>query len=150
MLFQLFQVIGGPNHMIMEYSLLSRCNHKARLDGPMAFVLPSIQGLIVEVRSSLRDMMAFTENSSGHKRMRQARSNSSLHETCTISDLMTSARSGKVDETNQKHFPLVILLSLISFWQLLGQLTCPTVWYLIPLLTTLTFRFRLRIRIKSY
>ena len=33
MLFQPSRVIGRPNHSIMEYSLLSRCNHKARLDG---------------------------------------------------------------------------------------------------------------------
>ena len=39
MLFQLFRAIGGPNHMIMEYSLLSRCNHKVGLDGPMAYCL---------------------------------------------------------------------------------------------------------------
>ena len=39
MLFQLFQVIGGPNHTIMEYSLLSRCNHKVGLSGPMAYYL---------------------------------------------------------------------------------------------------------------
>ena len=29
--------IGGPNHMVMEHSFLSRCNHKAGLDGPMAY-----------------------------------------------------------------------------------------------------------------
>ena len=39
MLFQLFRAIKGPNHTIMEHSLLSRCNHKARLDGPMAYYL---------------------------------------------------------------------------------------------------------------
>ena len=39
MLFQLFWAIGGPNHMMMEHSLLSQCNHKARLDGPMAHYL---------------------------------------------------------------------------------------------------------------
>ena len=32
MLFQP-QVIKRPKHPMMEYSLLSRCNHKARLDG---------------------------------------------------------------------------------------------------------------------
>ena len=37
MLFQLFRAIGGPNHMVMEHSFLSRCNHKAGLDGPMAY-----------------------------------------------------------------------------------------------------------------
>ena len=37
MLFQLLRAIGGPNHTIMEYSLLSRCNHKAGLGGPMAY-----------------------------------------------------------------------------------------------------------------
>ena len=39
MLFQLLRAIGGPNHTMMEYSLLSRCNHKARVDGPMACCL---------------------------------------------------------------------------------------------------------------
>ena len=39
MLFQLFQAIGGPNHTIMEYSLLSRCDHKVGLSGPMAYCL---------------------------------------------------------------------------------------------------------------
>ena len=36
MLFQPSLVIGRPNHLMMEYSLLSRCNHKTRLDGPKA------------------------------------------------------------------------------------------------------------------
>ena len=36
MLFQPSQVIGRPNHSKMEYSLLSWCNHKARLNGPKA------------------------------------------------------------------------------------------------------------------
>ena len=39
MLFQVFRAIGGPNHTIMEYSLLSQCNHKAGLGGPMAYCL---------------------------------------------------------------------------------------------------------------
>ena len=39
MLFQLFWEFGGPNHTIMEYSLLNRCNHKVGLDGPMAYYL---------------------------------------------------------------------------------------------------------------
>ena len=39
MLFQLFRAIGGPNHTIMEYSLLSQCNHKAGLGSPMAYCL---------------------------------------------------------------------------------------------------------------
>ena len=39
MLFQLFRAIGEPNHTIMEYSLLSWCNHKAGLGGPMAYCL---------------------------------------------------------------------------------------------------------------
>ena len=33
MLFQPSRVIRRPNHPMMEYSLLNRCNHKARLDG---------------------------------------------------------------------------------------------------------------------
>ena len=39
MVFQLFQAIGGPNHMIMEYFLLNQCNHKVGLNGPMAYYL---------------------------------------------------------------------------------------------------------------
>ena len=39
MLFQLFRPIGGPNHTIMEYFLLSRCNHKAGNDSPIAYCL---------------------------------------------------------------------------------------------------------------
>ena len=39
MLFQLFQTIGGPNHTMMEYSLLSQYKHKAGLNGPMAYYL---------------------------------------------------------------------------------------------------------------
>ena len=42
------------------------------------------------------DMIAFNENSSGHKHMRQARSDSSLHDSCVISDLMTSTGARKV------------------------------------------------------
>ena len=38
-LFQPSQVIGRPNHSIMEYFLPSRCNHKARLDDPKAYRL---------------------------------------------------------------------------------------------------------------
>ena len=34
-----FQAIRGPNYTMMEYSLLSRCNHKAGLDGLMAYCL---------------------------------------------------------------------------------------------------------------
>ena len=45
MLFQLFQAIGGPSHTIMEYSLLSRCNHKVGLGGPMAYCLTRHIGL---------------------------------------------------------------------------------------------------------
>ena len=36
MLFQPSRVIERPNHSMMEYSLLSWCNHKARLDSPKA------------------------------------------------------------------------------------------------------------------
>ena len=39
MLFQLLRAIGGPNHMIMEYSLLNRCNHKVGFSGPMTYYL---------------------------------------------------------------------------------------------------------------
>ena len=39
MLFQLSRAIGGPNHMIMKYSLLNRCNDKPGLSGPMAYYL---------------------------------------------------------------------------------------------------------------
>ena len=80
---------------MMEHSLLSQCNHKVGLDSPMAYS-PGTQDLIMEVRSYLGDMMAFIENSLGHKRMRQARFDSSLHDSYAISDLMTLARAGKV------------------------------------------------------
>ena len=59
-------------------------------------VLLSTQGLIVEVKSSSGDMMIFTKNSSGHKRMRQTRSDSSSYVSCAISDLMTLAGAEKV------------------------------------------------------
>ena len=39
MLFQLFWAIEVPNHTMMEYSLLSQCNHKPGLDSPMACCL---------------------------------------------------------------------------------------------------------------
>ena len=39
MLFQPSQVIGRPNHSMMEYALINQCNHKARLDGPKAYHL---------------------------------------------------------------------------------------------------------------
>ena len=39
MLFHPFWVIRIPNHLMMEYFLLSRCNNKARLDGPKAYHL---------------------------------------------------------------------------------------------------------------
>ena len=39
MLFQLFQAIGGPNHTMMEHSLLNRYNHKEGLDGLMSYYL---------------------------------------------------------------------------------------------------------------
>ena len=48
MLFQLFQAIGGPNHTMMEHSLLNRCNHKARLNGPMAYCLTCRSQIIPE------------------------------------------------------------------------------------------------------
>mgnify|MGYP007088662043 CR=1 FL=1 len=57
-------------------------------------VLPSTQGLIVEVRSSLGDMMAFIVNYLEYKQMRQARSDSPSHDSCAISDLMTFAGAG--------------------------------------------------------
>ena len=39
MLFQPSRVIERPNHSLIEYSLLSQCNHKARLDGLKAYRL---------------------------------------------------------------------------------------------------------------
>ena len=42
------------------------------------------------------DMMAFTENSSGQSRMRQARSDSSSHDSYATSNPMTLAEVGKV------------------------------------------------------
>ena len=52
MLFQLFRAIGGPNHTIMEYSLLSQCNHKVGLGDLMAYYLawhigPNSSSLII-------------------------------------------------------------------------------------------------------
>ena len=51
---------------------------------------------MVEVRSSPGDMMAFSENSSRHKWMREARSDSSSHDSCAVSNLMTSGGAEKV------------------------------------------------------
>ena len=95
MLFQLFRAIGGLNHKIMEYSLFSRCNHKVGLDYPMAYYLAWHIGPDSR-RSSPRDMMAFTKNSSGQRRMRQAKSDSSSHDSCATFDPMTSIGAGKV------------------------------------------------------
>ena len=39
MLFQPSRVIGRSIHSMMEYFLLSQCNHKARLDDPKAYRL---------------------------------------------------------------------------------------------------------------
>ena len=52
MLFQLFWAIEGPNHTMMEHSLLSRCNYNAGLDSPMAYCLawhtrPNSRSLII-------------------------------------------------------------------------------------------------------
>ena len=89
MLFQLSRAIGGPNHMIMLF-------HKVGLTVQWPTISPGTQGLIVEVRSSPEDMMAFTKNSSGQRQMRQAKSNSSLHDSCATFDLMTSVGARKV------------------------------------------------------
>ena len=59
-------------------------------------ILLGTQGLTVKARSSPREMVAFTKNSSRHKRMRQASSDSSSPDSCAISNLMTLARAGKV------------------------------------------------------
>ena len=95
-LFQLFWAIGRPNHTIMEYSLLNRCNHKVGLGGPMAYCLAWYIGPDSSSQIIPWDMMAFTENSSGQRRMRQARSDSSSHDSCAASNLMTSAEAKKV------------------------------------------------------
>ena len=50
----------------------------------------------MEVKSSPGDMMAFTENSSGQRGMRQAKFGSSLYDSYTTSDLMTSAEAREV------------------------------------------------------
>ena len=96
MLFQHFWAIRGPNHTMVEYSLLSRCNHKYDLTIQWLIVSPGTQGLMVEVRSSLGDMMVFTKNSFEHKQMRQARFDSSSHDCCATSNLITSAGARKV------------------------------------------------------
>ena len=59
-------------------------------------VSPGTQGRIVEVKSSPGDMIAFTVNSSRKRRMREARSNSSSHDSYAISNLMTLAGTEKV------------------------------------------------------
>ena len=67
MLFQLFQAIGGPNHTMIEHSLLNQCNHKVGLNGPMANCLTwhTVPNSISQIIPW--DMIAFIENSSGHK-----------------------------------------------------------------------------------
>ena len=62
MLFQPFPVIGRPNHLMVECSLLNQCNHKARLNGSKACHLAWHPCWIVEVRLFLGDMIAFMEN----------------------------------------------------------------------------------------
>jgi len=49
MLLQPSWVIGRPNHTMMEYSLLSRCNHKQGLMVQRPTASPGIPGQIVEV-----------------------------------------------------------------------------------------------------
>ena len=46
---------------------------------------------MVEMASSPGDMMAFTDNSSGQRWIRQARSDSYSYDSCATFDLMTSA-----------------------------------------------------------
>ena len=53
-------------------------------------------------------MMAFIENSSRRKRMRQARSDSSSHDSCAISDQMILARAKKVTLMWEIHIPWLI------------------------------------------
>ena len=96
MLFQLFWAIGGLNHTMMERFLLSWCNHKVGLHGPMAYYLAWHIGPNSRSQIIPGDMMAFAENSSEHKWMRQTRSDSSSHDSCAISDRMTTTRARKV------------------------------------------------------
>ena len=96
MLFQLFQAIGRPSHTIMEYSLLSWCNHKVGLGGPMAYCLAWHIGPNGRSQIIPWDMMAFTENSSGQRQIRQARSDSSSHDSYASFDLLTSIEARKV------------------------------------------------------
>jgi len=90
-LFQLFRAIRGPN---THYFAGATTKQGSMVQWPTVSL--GTQGWIVEVRSSSRDMMAFTENSLGHKRMRQARSDSYLYDSCAIFDMMTLARAEKV------------------------------------------------------
>ena len=51
---------------------------------------------MVVVKLSPRDMMTFTENSFGQRQMRQARFDSSSHDSCATSNQMTLAGAEKV------------------------------------------------------
>ena len=61
-----------------------------------SIILLDAKGLIVEVRSSPGVMMAFAKNSYRQRWMRQAKSDTSSHDSCATSDLMTSAEARKV------------------------------------------------------
>ena len=77
----------------------------------------------MEVRSSLGDMMAFIENSSGQRRMRQTKYDSSSYDSCATSDLMTSTRAEKVTlmwEINIP-WPMHFLFFPLEAWIILHQ-----------------------------
>ena len=96
-LFQLFQAIGGPNHTMMEYSLLSRCNHKARLDGPKAYHLTQHPWL--DSRSQIifrRCDSVHTKTSLEQSQIIKARSNSSSSNSLKGFGITTSIEAGKV------------------------------------------------------
>ena len=59
-------------------------------------ISPSILGWMVEVKSSLKDMIAFIENFLGQSLIMQARSSSSNSNSLKSYGIMTSAEAGKV------------------------------------------------------
>ena len=80
---------------MMEYSLLSRCNHKQGLMVQRPTASPGIPGQIVEVRLYLGVMIAFMESSLRQSRIMHARTGSSSSNSLKGSGIMTSARAGK-------------------------------------------------------
>ena len=59
-------------------------------------ISPGIPSQIVEVKPSLKDVIAFMENSSGQNQIMQAKSGSSSSDSLEGSGIMTSARAKKM------------------------------------------------------